>query len=196
VRTRRALQTRAYHAWILAGCLRRGWVASARAFDAAPLSEALEFYLVGLQRQLEALGSGESVEAIDGAVRELDDCYEKLVRTLLKEAMAYMRYRYYIFPYFSPTGGLVGFWDERTQYTVGEAEAVARFVFERCPWSPEIVQALAHFLRTLDTGDSEESRRSFNAFLQMPRVIEAWSVPLAALSPGEGEYREIAFEYH
>ncbi len=196
VRLRRSLQTRAYYGWFLARSLSKGWVVSLRSMNLPRVAEAAAEYLNDIEAALRLLVAGAQAERVIDAISQLDAAYQSRVRAPLEDGAAHMRYRYWIFPFFAPTGGIVGLWDERTRYSRTEAAEVARFVFERSPWSDHLVEALAEVLRACRLDPADSARAIFNGYLMRLDVINAWSPPLACLSPAEGRYREVAFEFH
>ncbi|RWB31645.1 hypothetical protein [Mesorhizobium sp.] len=195
VRIRRMAQIRAWHGWMLREAARQGWIATALPLDEPAFMDAIEAYLDDMERALVMLGAGSDSMAV-ARIEAADRDYERLVRAPLQIAQAVTRYRYWIFPYFEPTGGLVGLWDARTDYSHEEAEAVLRFVSERCDWDRDRISLLAEAFAALQTTDRWSARAAFNRVMLHPMMRSGWSIDLGVLSPGAGNFRELLFEFH
>lgn len=195
VRTRRAAQIRAWHGWSFSTILRRGWIMTMGLIDAPKLTEAVGAYLSEIERALHLLAGGD-LSGAGKAVIEADALYADRVEAPLLEVGAYTRYRYWVFPYFKPSGGLIGLWDTRSNYSASEALEVLRFVSERVGWSAEAICAQAEAVKAIAAGDGEEGARLFNAAMLQPAMRAVWSVDLGSLSPSRGRFRELAFEFH
>lgn len=192
---RRKAQIRAWHGWMLREAARQGWIVSALPLNEPGFMGGIEAYLDEMEAALILLAAG-SDDMAAARIEAADRDYERLVRAPLQVAQAVTRYRYWIFPYFAPTGGLIGLWDARTDYSHEEAEAVLRFVSERCDWDRDRISLLAEAFAAMRTADRESARAAFNRVMLHPTMWPAWSINLGALSPGAHSLRELLFEFH
>lgn len=198
---RRHIQTRAYYAWMLRKAVEKNWVFALNGpLGAEALIAGLTAYLDGLEAALRALARGEPPEAAMARLRLLDCDYETGVRRPLEESAAHVKYRYHLYPYFAPSGGIIGIRDGRSALSPAEMIEVARFVMKRCAWTGPfdddgLIGRLHAFLGATESASLDDVGTAFNHFMIHPAALHVWSVRLADLHPGENRYREFAFEY-
>lgn len=197
VSLRRSAQVRAWHGWSLRWMLQNDWVFGLSTVDTASLLSALEIWLDKIEMALRALPQGDA-ETACRILEEADGEYARTIQMPLTEAGAGSRYRYWVFPYFAPTGGLIGLWDNRTGYTPDEARKVLQFVAEKAGWSASVVRAQAVALEALEQIDAspEIARARFNDAMLTPEMRAVWSIPIWQISPEQDFYRELVFEFH
>jgi hypothetical protein len=196
IAARRHIQTRAYYAWILLVAIKKGSVLGNEGFSPDTITSGLTRYLNKLEQLLKAVSAGEQVNSILHELSINDAVYESEVRTPLKACYAHMKHRYFIFPFFAPTGGLVGIGDARSGFSLDEMDAVIRYAFGRTTLTAEIVHLLDAFMQAYQAYDEAKATAAFNRFMTHPGVISAWSVSLGDISPANNKFREILFEYH
>ena len=194
---RRHVQTRAYYAWFVRQAIEKRWVFGNAQLQLEPAAAALDAYLDGLEQTLKPLAAatpGDPAAVID-RLKALDQAYETDVRGPLAHGQAHVKYRYHLYPYFAPTGGIVGLADSRSGYSPQEMLEVTRFVMSRCTWDAELIGRLSRFLGLADTGSEVEVRAAFNDFMTHPLAMEGWSLPLDGVDPVRNQFRELIFEY-
>lgn len=197
VRLRRSLQVRAWHGWALCWMLKNNWTYSLSQTDISAVMGSLPHWLNQIEKSLLTLSRGD-LDTAHKDIEALDFDYEAKIAAPLTAARVHGRYRYWIFPFFAPTGGLIGLWDNRSGYQPHEARAVLKFVAEKAGWSAQAICAQAAALEAIERADEEPetARARFNEAMLIPEMRDVWSIPIWKVSPSKGAYRELAFEFH
>lgn len=196
VQVRRHLQTRAYYAWCLRCALNERWVFGNSELNTDALGVHIDTYLDTIERLLRGpVVEGRVHDAVE-QVQVLDQSFEHNVRGPLAHGDAYVKYRYRLYPYFSPTGGIVGLADQRSNYTPSEMMEIVAFVMRSCACEPTLVSRLNRFYEcAARTHDIASTRVAFNDFMTHPLALAVWSVRLDLVDPVHNQFREFLFEY-
>lgn len=192
VRLRRSLQLRAYYLWMLEQALRKGQIHGPSAAMQQTATGVLRTLLGDLERALHGLAEGASPAALDAVIASVNQRADEVLAGPL--AGGVMAFRYWIFPAFAPTGGLIGLWTERSAYSDDEALAIATDVFERARRTDEVILLMGAFLQAMRTRAPDRAA-ALNRLLLDCDVRPTWTVDLADLSFSNDRFRECNFEF-
>lgn len=192
---RRHVQTRAYYGWFLQRALEERWVFGNAELRTHDVLASVRAYVDGLEQILRtAVVAGDPSE-VRRQLAQLDAFYTVEVKQPLERGEAHVKYRYRLYPYFAPTGGIMGLADQRSNLAADEMLEVVRFVMARCAWDESLIARLHHFTRVLETDAADQLRAAYNDFMTHPLALVTWSVRLDELDPARNQFREFVFEY-
>lgn len=192
VRLRRSLQLRAYYLWMLLATLEGGQVYGLEPSASDEAGRALRPLLDDLAQGLQSLAAGAALTEVQQVADRVSASVDAVIAGPL--AGSIMAYRYWIFPAFAPTGGLMGLWTERSAFSDEEAARIASDVFERSTRSEEVILLMSDFLRTLRSGQAERVV-AFNRLMLHRDVRPTWTIDLGEISFQSDRFRELAFEF-
>lgn len=192
---RRHVQTRAYYAWMLRLALAKSWVFGNADFRIADLPDKIEAYLASLEDLLRTSVVAGEADTVVHRVAQLDQAFDAEVRGPLTRGEAHVKYRYRLYPYFAPTGGIMGIADQASGFSCDEMLEIVRFVMDRCEWDDSLIARLHAFLTLNSEGDATAARADFNDFMTHPFALQVWSVRLDSIDPVRNRFREILFDY-
>jgi hypothetical protein len=164
---------------------------------------ALQRYLDGLEATLESLAqTRRSLATVMQRIGQLDAVYDRCIHRPLNASAAYLKYRYYLQPFFEPTAGIIGVADAELTLSTAQMAAVIESIMSQFSWTPSnlrasrgVPQLLCEFGLAMKTRRRSEIAASYNRLLTHQQVLPIWSAKLAEVRPSANQFRELAFRY-
>jgi len=170
-------------------------------------------YLFVREHELHKLEVGGDLIEIQRNCQKNDLWYSSKIHSSVKRNSVWMLRRHFILPELKTKNSIFGFLDQDVILSKPEIsclnhellricfdEGVSKF--QKTKSNSILFNKISHFMAciaaletTSDKATIVRWKQAFNDLLVEPRILNVWSIPLSAIDPRNGQFRELLFLY-